>query len=235
MNVVVALASIRMDDTRRREDSEEASIFLAQICPITTKKGGRNPNAKIGAAGAKLSRGVSYTGVEIRYYKRAEFMVLKPEQKSEVFEYKATKDGGKWKGKGKGKGKPFDKERSRNDGCSPSEKKIESTISADFADQTNDTSKTTAIVKILKTLVASFTCKNPGNDTIGSAAAEEEVFQHKNAMMTAGSLQSIMRGTKRVKFVCCHTGGSLHGTPLFSNPHLITQFCVRRIDEVNSA
>ena len=53
VNVVAALASIRMDDTGRREDFEEASIFLAQICPITTKKREGKPTAKIGVAGAK--------------------------------------------------------------------------------------------------------------------------------------------------------------------------------------
>ena len=73
-------------------------------------------------------------------------------------------------------------------------------ISAAFADQTNDTSKTTAIAKTLKKLVASFTCKNPGNATIGAAVVEEEDAFHKNAIIAAGSLQSIMGGTKRVKF-----------------------------------
>ena len=101
MNVVAALASIRMYDTGRREDFEEASIFLAQICPITTKKGGGKPTAKIGSAGAKLNSGVSSTEVELRYYKSVEFMALTPEQRTEVSEYNANKDGGKWKGKGK--------------------------------------------------------------------------------------------------------------------------------------
>ena len=116
----------------------------------------------------------------------AEFMALMPEKRSEVSEYNATKDGGECKGKGKVKGKPFDKKRSRNDGGSPSEKKIKSIISAAFADQTNDTSNTTAIAETLKTLVASFTPKNPGNATVGAAAAEEEDDQHKNAMISAG-------------------------------------------------
>ena len=78
MNVVAALASICMDDIGRREDFEEASIFPAQICPITTKKGGGKPTAKIGAAGVKLSSGVGSTGVEPRYYKSAKFMALTP-------------------------------------------------------------------------------------------------------------------------------------------------------------
>ena len=52
VNVLAALASIHMDDTGRREDFEEASILLAQICKITTKKGGGKPTANIGAAGA---------------------------------------------------------------------------------------------------------------------------------------------------------------------------------------
>ena len=73
-------------------------------------------------------------------------------------------------------------------------------ISAAFADQTHDTSKTTVIAETLKTLVALFPCKNPGNATVGVAAAEKEDAQHKNAMIAAGSLQSIMGGTKKVKF-----------------------------------
>ena len=120
VNVVAALASIHMDVTGRREDFDEASIFLAQICPITKKKGGGKPTAKIGAEGAKLSSGVGSTGVEPRYYKSAEFIALTPAQRAEVSEYNATKDGGKWKGKGKGNGKPFDKKLSQNDGGSPS-------------------------------------------------------------------------------------------------------------------
>ena len=73
-------------------------------------------------------------------------------------------------------------------------------ISEAFADQTNDTSKTTAIAETLKILVALFTRNNSGKATVGSAAAEEEDAHHKNAMIAAGSLQSIMGGTKRVKF-----------------------------------
>ena len=87
-------------------------FFFAQICPITTKKGGDKPPVKIGAARAKLNSGVGYTGVELRYYKSAEFMVLMLEQWLEVSEYNATKNGVKWKGKSKGKAKPFDKKRS---------------------------------------------------------------------------------------------------------------------------
>ena len=71
MNFVAALASIRMDDIGQREDFEEASIFLAQICPITTKKGNSKPTANIGASGAKLSSRFGSTGVELRYYKSA--------------------------------------------------------------------------------------------------------------------------------------------------------------------
>ena len=78
VNVVAALASICMDDIGRSEDFEEASIFLAQICPITTKKGGGNPPAKIGSAGAKLNSGVDSTGVELRFYKSADLMALTP-------------------------------------------------------------------------------------------------------------------------------------------------------------
>ena len=105
VNVVAALASIRMDDTGRRKYFEEALILLAQICPITTKKGGSKSTANIGAAGDKLNSGVGSTGVELRYYKSAEFMALTPEQRAEVAEYNSNKDGGKWKAKGKGKAK----------------------------------------------------------------------------------------------------------------------------------
>ena len=173
---------------------------MDQICLITTKKGGGKPPANIGAAGAKLNSGVGSTGVEIRYYKSTDFMALTPEQRAEVSEYNSTQDGGKWKGKDKEKSKPFDKKRSQNDGSSPSEKKIKSMISAAFADQTNDTSKNTVVAKTLKALVASFTRKTPGNATAGAATAEEEDAQNKNSMIAAGSLQSIMGGTKKVNF-----------------------------------
>ena len=75
---------------------------------------------KIVAAGAKLNIRIGSTEVELRYCMSDEFMALTPEQRAEVSECNATKDGGKWKGKGKGKGKQFDKKRSRNDGGSPS-------------------------------------------------------------------------------------------------------------------
>ena len=125
-----------------------------------------------------MNSGFGATGVELRYYKSAEFMALTPKQRAEVSEYNTTKYGGKCKGKCKGKAKPFDKKRSRNDGGSPSEKNIKSIIYAAFADQTNDTSNTTAIAETLKTLVASFPRKNPVNATFGVAAAEEEDAQH---------------------------------------------------------
>ena len=73
-------------------------------------------------------------------------------------------------------------------------------ISAAFADKTNDTSKTTTIAENLKKIVALFTCKTLDNATVGAAAAKEEDAQHKNAMIPAGSPQSIMGGSKTVKF-----------------------------------
>ena len=73
-------------------------------------------------------------------------------------------------------------------------------ISAAFADQTNNTSKTTMIAETLKKLVASFTCKTLGNATVGAAAEEEEDVHNKKSMIAAGLLQSIMGGTKKVKF-----------------------------------
>ena len=78
VNVVAELASIHIYDTGQREDFEEASIFLAHIFPITTKKGGGKPTANIGAAGVKLNSGVGSTGVELRFYKSADFMALTP-------------------------------------------------------------------------------------------------------------------------------------------------------------
>ena len=86
VNVVSALASIRMDDIGRSEDFEEASIFLDQIFPIATKKGGGKPPENIGAAGTKLNSGVGSTGVEIRFYNSADFMELTPKQRAEFSE-----------------------------------------------------------------------------------------------------------------------------------------------------
>ena len=152
--------------------------------PNHNKEGRQQADHNDWSSRAKLNSGVSSTGIELRYYMSAEFTELTSKQRAEVSEYNATKYGGKWKGKGKGKGKPFDKNRSQNDGGSPSEKKIKSMISAAFADQTNDNSKTTAIAKTLKTLVTPFTRKNPGNATVGAAAAEEEDTQHKTQLLS---------------------------------------------------
>ena len=45
-NVVAAISSIRMNDTGRRENFETASFFLAQICPMVSKKGGSNAGVR---------------------------------------------------------------------------------------------------------------------------------------------------------------------------------------------
>ena len=45
-------------------------------------------------------------------------------------------------------------------------------ISASYEDQKNHTSKSTVISETLNKLVASFNYKNPGNATVGAAAAE---------------------------------------------------------------
>ena len=57
-NVVAAISCIHMDDTGHREKSETASVFLAQICPMVSKKGGAKPAAKIGAAVDQPNSGV---------------------------------------------------------------------------------------------------------------------------------------------------------------------------------
>ena len=67
-NVVAALSSIRIDDMGRRENFETASVFLAQIFPMVSKKGGDKPTAKIGAAVDQPNSGVGTTGVELRYH-----------------------------------------------------------------------------------------------------------------------------------------------------------------------
>ena len=93
-----------MDDTGRRENFETASVFLAQIFPKVSKKGGAKPAAKIGAAVAQRNSGVGTTGVEIRYHTPTEYKLLTQVQSDEVSEYNRTKNPN-WKGKGKGKGK----------------------------------------------------------------------------------------------------------------------------------
>ena len=101
-NVMAALSSIRMDDTGCRENFETASVFLAQICPMISTKGGSKPAVKIGEALAQQNSGVGTTGVELRYHTPVEYKLLTQAQRGEVSEYNRNKNPN-WKGKVKGK------------------------------------------------------------------------------------------------------------------------------------
>ena len=99
--VLAGLAAIRQDDSGTRGDFESAAIFLSPTCPVAKKEPERKvcfDAATISAADAKT--GIGKTGVELRYHTKKEFWALPEEQRREVADYNATKEGGKFKGMG---------------------------------------------------------------------------------------------------------------------------------------
>ena len=95
------LAAIRKDDAGMRGDFESAAIFLSPTCPVATK----GPERKVGFNAATVSAtdaktGIGKMGVELRYHTKKEFWALPGEQRREVADHNATKEGGKFKGQG---------------------------------------------------------------------------------------------------------------------------------------
>ena len=136
-DILSALEAIRQDDTGMRENFELAAIFLASTCPVTKKQG----NNKVAfdttiseTYGEQSGRGK--TGVELHYHKKHGFLDLQQDQKDELVAYKATKDGGKWKGAAGKPGSADGKRNGKGKGPSPN-KKLKPMISSIIEDATN--------------------------------------------------------------------------------------------------
>ena len=198
--VLSGLAEIRQDDAGMRNDFESAAIFLSPTCPVANKV----PERKVGfnvatvlAADAKT--GIGKTGVELRYHTKKELWALPEEQRREVADYNATKEGGKFKGMGL---KNFNKNKKRGtsgDSQITSEKKLKSWVSSSVAKamKTQGTGKTDAKEKLAKSLVSliSSITGSKGGATIGSASTDGVTDAiMKQDKVAAGQLQAISKG-----------------------------------------
>ena len=156
--------------------------------------------ATISAADAKT--GIGKTGVELRYHIKKEFWALPEEQRREVADYNATKEGGKFKGMGL---KNFIKNKKRGtsgDSQITSKKKIKLSVSSSVAKamKTQETPKTDAKEKLAKSLVSliSSITGSKGGATIGSVSTDgvtDAILEQ--AKVAAGQLQEISKGGSR--------------------------------------
>ena len=107
-------------------------MFLAPTCPVAKKlatSGKISFDPSILATDSNQA-GTGKTGVELRYHKQHEFLALPQDQRDELAEFNATKDGGKWKGDS---GKPNYKRKDggkSGDNAFTSNKKLKSMISS---------------------------------------------------------------------------------------------------------
>ena len=167
----------------------------------------KGPKRKVGfdaptifAADAKT--GIGKTGLELRYHKKKEFWALPEEQRREVADYNATKEGGKFKGMGL---KNFNKNKTRGtsgDSQITSEKKLKSWVSSSVSKtmKTQETPKTDAKEKLAKSLVSliSSITGSKGGATIGSASTDgvtDAIMEQ--AQVAAGQIQAISQGGSR--------------------------------------
>jgi hypothetical protein len=101
--VRAAISSIKLDDspTGLREDFERAVAFLLPLDPVAKKSKGKRAQAEISDTELKQSRGPK-TGVDLRYYKLAEWKKLSDEERAEVRELREQKNSKRAKTGGKG-------------------------------------------------------------------------------------------------------------------------------------
>jgi hypothetical protein len=101
--VRAAISSIKLDDspTGLRESFERAVAFLLPLDPVARKSKNKRAQAEISDTELKQSRGPK-TGVDLRYYKLAEWKKLSDEEKAEVRELREQKNSKRARTGGKG-------------------------------------------------------------------------------------------------------------------------------------
>ena len=91
-----ALSSVRADTNGMRGDFEKAVTFLLPTCPYArSSKSKSNGNNAIVSDATLQGQGASKTGVDLRWYKKAEYDKLTKEQRAELYEWQQTKQGKK--------------------------------------------------------------------------------------------------------------------------------------------
>ena len=117
-----------------RGDFESAAIFLSPKCPVAKKV----PERKVGFGAATILAADAKTGigkrrVELRYNTKKEIRALPEEQRHEVYDHNATKEGGKFKGMGIKNFNTNKKRGTSGDFQGTSEKKLKSWVSSSVA------------------------------------------------------------------------------------------------------
>ena len=126
-DVAARRAQIAADDTGMGQDFEAAVAHILPVDPVKKKKDKRK-SAEISGLGGDLKSGVGpKTGVEIRYYKNAEFRALTQPQRDELLELRESRGSGKGKGGG-GKGRAGGGKKQRVRGFS--DKKMKGKVAA---------------------------------------------------------------------------------------------------------
>ena len=184
--------------------------------------------ATISAADAKT--GIGKTGVELRYHIKKELWALPEEQRGEVADYNATKEGGKFKAMGLKSFNTKKKQGTSVDSQVTSEKKLKSWVSSSVAKaiKTQVIGKTEAkenLVKSLVSLISSIT-GSKGGATIGSESkygVTDAIMEQ--AKVAAGQLQAINKGGshhgKYYKKPCSDAGEIYKYKPPSPNHHVI--------------
>ena len=95
----------------------------------------KGPELKVGFDTATVlatdaKTGIGKTGVELRYHTKKEFWALPGEQRREVADHNATKEGGKFKGQGLNDFNKNKKRGTSGDSQITSEKKLKSWVSS---------------------------------------------------------------------------------------------------------
>ena len=179
--VLAGLAAIRQYDSGMRGDFESGAIFLSPTFPVA-KKG---PERKVGFDAATIlavdaKTGIGKTGVEFLYHTKKEFWALPEEQRHEVADYNATKEGGEFKGMGLKNFNTNKKRGTSGDSQGTSEKKLKSWVSSSVAKaiKSQGTVKTDAKEKLAKSLISliySIT-GSKGGATIGSTSTDGVIY-----------------------------------------------------------
>ena len=98
----------------------------------------KGPERKVGFDAATISAtdaktGIGKTGVELRYHTKKGFRALPEDQRREVSDHNATKEGGKFKGMGLKNFNTNKKRGTSGDSPGTSEKKLKSWVSSSVA------------------------------------------------------------------------------------------------------
>ena len=193
--VLAALSSVRQDELLKRVNFEATVSFLIQSCPVVAKQKKKGATFDANVSGVETTGDatskkptVGTTGVQLRYYKKEDFVKLTPPQRKEVAVWtKANPSPGYTKGKKKEGGK----------GQNKSPKKWKSEISAMT---THNKEMLEAMVDAQKAQMEAMAAQAsagrsvPGTNSSVQGLAEESIRAHERSKISLLRLQSIQKG-----------------------------------------